>query len=121
MPFQDQLAKNIDKDFLSRPGVQRIRRGAGFAYAVGDDLFAFLSDDGLVLKLEEAERAALLRTSSARPYEQDKPGKRNELVELVVKNYMDVMTGMEWVRRAYSSAAKRATAAKGHRRGLFSH
>ena len=120
MPFQEQLAKKIEKDFLSRPGVQRVTRGGEQAYAVGDDVFAFLSDDGLVLKLDEAERTALLRAPNARRYEQDKPGKREEFVELVVKNFTDVMTGMEWVRRAYSEAAKRAAPPKSHRRGLFS-
>jgi TfoX/Sxy family transcriptional regulator of competence genes len=121
MSYREQLTKSIDKDYLKRPGVQRVRRGDSVAYAIGDDVFAFLSDDGLVLKLEEAERAALLRTPNARRYEDNKPGRHEQLVELVIDTFMDVMTGMEWVRRAYGEAAKRAAPAKGHRRGLFSH
>jgi TfoX/Sxy family transcriptional regulator of competence genes len=121
MPFQEQLAKNIERDFLNRPGVQSMKHGEGVAYAIGDDVFAFLSDDGLVLRLDEAERTALLRAPNAHLYEQSKPGKRDPLVELVIHSFMDVMTGMEWVRRAYSEAANRAGKAKGHRRGLFSH
>jgi hypothetical protein len=121
MVFQEQLAKHIEKDFLHRHGVQRVKRGAGFAYAVGDEVFAFLSDDGVVLRLDEPERGALLHTPNARPFTSGHTHKEDELVELVIENFMDMMTGMEWVRRAYSSAAKRAAAAKGHHRGLSPH
>ena len=120
MPFREQLAKSIEKGFLKRPGVQRITHSGGVGYAVGDDVFAFMSDDGVVLKLEDAEREALLRAPNARRYEPKKPGMRDELVELVLNTFMDVMTGIEWVRRAYSEAANRAAKAKPHRRGLFS-
>jgi len=120
MPYREQLAQSIEKDFLKRPGVQRLRRGDGTAYAVGDQVFAFISDDGVVLKLDEAQRSVLLRSRNARPFEQDKPGKNEGLVELVVNSFMEVMTSMEWVRHAYSSATKRAAPAKGRRRGFFS-
>jgi TfoX/Sxy family transcriptional regulator of competence genes len=121
MPFHEQLAKSIEKDFLKRPGVQCITYSGGIGYAVGDDMFAFLSDDGVVLKLEETERQALLHAPNARHYQPKKPGARDELVELVLNTFMDVMTAMEWVRRAYSEAANRAGKSKGHhRRGLFS-
>jgi hypothetical protein len=120
MPFREQLAKSIEKDFLKRPGVKRIAHSGGTGYAVGDDLFAFLSDDGVVLKLNEGERQALLRAPNARHYEPKKPEAKDQLVELVLNSFMDVMTGMEWVRRAYSEAANRAGKVKGHRRGLFS-
>ena len=120
MPYREQLAKSIDKDFLKRPGVQRMKRGDGVAYAVGDDVFAFISDDGLVLKLSETERTALLRFPNARQFDENKPGRHDELVELVMNSFTDVMTGMEWVRRAYSEAAARAAKTKKHRRGLFS-
>jgi len=122
MPFREQLAKSIEQSFLKRPGVERITFSGGTGYAIGDDVFAFLSDDGVVLKLDEAEREALLHAPNARHYESKKPGVRNELVELVLNTFMDVMTAMEWVRRAYSEAANRAGKAKPHhRRGLFSH
>ena len=120
MPFREQLAKSIDKGFLKRPGVQRIAQTHGPAYAIGDDVFAFISDDGIVLRLEDAERAGLLHARNARPYHPEKAGARDELVELVLNSFMDVMTGMEWVRRAYSEAAQRAAKAKPHRKGLFS-
>jgi hypothetical protein len=121
MAFQEQLAKHIDKDFLNRHGVQRVKRGAGSAYAVGEEVFAFLSDNGVVLRLDEPERSALLHTPNARPFAGGHTHREDELVELVIDNFMDMMTGMEWVRRAYSSAAKRAAAAKGHHRGPFPH
>jgi hypothetical protein len=120
MPYREQLTKSIDKGFLNRPGVERVNRREGIAYALGDDVFAFISDDGLVLKLSHGERESLLRTSNARRFEEDKPGRHDELVELVIHSFTDVMTGMEWVRRAYSEAATRAAKTKKHRRGLFS-
>jgi hypothetical protein len=120
MPFREQLAKSIEKGFLKRPGVQRIAQKTGPAYAIGDDVFAFISDDGIVVRLEDAERSGLLHAPNARPYHPEKPGARNELVELVLNSFMDVMTGIEWVRRAYSEAANRAAKAKPHRKSLFS-
>ncbi|MBN1916447.1 MAG: hypothetical protein JW889_00945 [Verrucomicrobia bacterium] len=124
MPFREQLARSIETDFLKRPGVTRVTHGGGTGYAVGDDVFAFLSDEGVVLKLEDGERQALLRAPNARHYNPEKPGLRDELVELVLSTFMDVMTAMEWVRRAYSEAANRAGThgkSKGHHhRGLFS-
>jgi len=120
MPYREQLAKTIEDDFLNRPGVQRVKRGHGTAYAVGDDVFAFISDDGLVLKLSESEQTSLLRFPNARRFGENKPGRHDQLVELVMNSFTDVMTGMEWVRRAYSEASARAGKAKKHRRGLFS-
>jgi hypothetical protein len=120
MAYREQLAKSIEKGFLKRPGVQRMQRGEGVAYAIGDDVFAFLSDNGLVLKLDETERTALLRAPNAHRYEDTKPGRHEQLVELVIESFMDVMTGMEWVRRAYSEAVSRAAKTKKPHRGLFS-
>ena len=120
MPYRERLAEHIEKDFLGRSGVQRLKRGGSVSYAVGEEVFAFLSDDGVVLKLDHAQREALLHAPNARAYETDKPGKRDELVELVLRSFMDVMTGMEWVRHAYVSAAKRANPPKKRRRGFFS-
>jgi hypothetical protein len=120
MPYREQLANSIDKTFLKRAGVQRVKHGEGDAYAVGDDVFAFLTEDGLVLKLGDDERAALLHSPNARPYDENEPGRHDELVELVMHSFADVMTGMEWLRRAYSEAATRAAKTKKHHRGLFS-
>lgn len=116
----DPMASFRDPALPIRPALAalagvRVRRLFGTdAYFTGPVMFAFLAEEGLVLRLSEPERESLLVSGRARPFLGALPA---DLSGWVVMPYHH--GAVEWLRMAHASARgmARSVARKARRSG----